>query len=91
MKKSNLIGLMEELALAVPKTHVLLLLLTALASDYPKLRSLRRGLLFLTAFAVDSRYPGSDASKRQAHAALRWAGKVRTMARDLLGIRERRR
>jgi len=81
---------MEELALAVPKTHDLDLLLTTLAPHYSTLRSLRRGLLFLKVFAVETRYPGSNASKRQAVAALRWADRVRTSARELLGIRERR-
>ena len=46
----------------------------------------RRGLLFLSDFAVDTRYPGSNASKRQAVAALRWAERVRTPARALLGM-----
>lgn len=82
-------ALMEELGLAVPKTHVLVLLLTALAPHYPSLRPLRRGLLFLTAFAVNARYPGSTATKRQAVAAVRWAERVRGEARRLLGIRER--
>ncbi len=84
-------GLLEELGLAVPKTHVLNRLLAALVPHYPTLRSLRRGLIFLTGFAVDTRYPGANASKRQAVAALRWAGRVRKQARALLGIRERRR
>lgn len=84
-------GLMEEAGLAVPKTHYLDELLIALTPHHPLLRSLRRGLLFLTNFAVDFRYPGSDASKRQAVAALRWAQRVRKEARSLLGIRERRR
>ena len=44
----------------------------------------------LTQFAVDTRYPGENASKRQAEAALRWAGRVRTKARAILGIRPRR-
>jgi hypothetical protein len=35
------------------------------------------------------RYPGGNASKRQATAALRWAERVRTAARALLGIRPR--
>src|SRR5438094_667938 len=70
-------GMMEELGFPVPKTHDLDLLLTALAPHHPTLRSLRRGLLFLSDFAVDIRYPGSSASKRQAVAALRWAGRVR--------------
>jgi hypothetical protein len=42
---------------------------------------------FLTRFAVDTRYPGDKAGKREAHAALRWAGKVRDAVRPLLGIR----
>jgi hypothetical protein len=61
-------------------------LLPLLAPHYPSLLSLRAGLDFLTRFAVDTRYPGDQASKRQAQAALRWAGKVRTTVRDLLGI-----
>jgi HEPN domain-containing protein len=83
-------GLMEELGLAVPKTHDLDVLLPALVPHHPTLRALRRGLLFLSDFAVDFRYPGSNASKRQAVAALRWSDRVRTAARELLGIHERR-
>src|SRR3954467_5515756 len=62
-------GLMEELGLSVPKTHFLDHPFSALASHHPTLRSLRRGLLFLSVFAVETRYPGSNASKRQAVAA----------------------
>jgi hypothetical protein len=61
---------MNECGLAVPKTHDLDLLLTGLMTPHPGLRSVRRGLLFLSAFAVDFRYPGNNASKRQAVAAL---------------------
>jgi HEPN domain-containing protein len=81
-------GLMEELGLSVPKTHFLDQLLKALVPHHPTLRSLRRGLVFLSLFAVDPRYPGKNASRRQALAALRWADRVRTPARALLGIRE---
>src|SRR5947209_9325109 len=66
-------GMMEEIGLPVPKTHDLDVLLTALLSHHATLRTLRRGLLFLTDFAVDIRYPGNNASKRQALAALRLA------------------
>jgi HEPN domain-containing protein len=83
-------GLMEELGLPPPKTHRLVLLLAALAAHHPELRKLRRGLVFLTPFAVETRYPGDDATKRQATAALRWMTKVRAAARQILGIRERR-
>jgi HEPN domain-containing protein len=80
-------ALLQELGLKVPRTHVLLNLLTLLLPHHPSLRSIRRGMDFLTRFAVDTRYPGDKASKREAHAAFRWAGKVRDAVRPLLGIR----
>jgi HEPN domain-containing protein len=80
-------GLMEELGLPIPKTHTLVLLLAALGSHHPKLRSFRRGLIFLTPFAVATRYPGESATKRQVVAAQCWATKVRAKAREFLGIR----
>ena len=83
-------GLIEELGLPVPKTHMLVLLLAALVAPHPELKSFRRGLVFLTPFAVATRYPGDDATKRQAVAALLWAAKVRKAARELLGMRELR-
>jgi HEPN domain-containing protein len=81
----------EELGQPALKTHDLDYLLSLLGPHYPTLRFLRRGLLFLTDFAVDTRYPGNYASKRQAHAALRWAGKIREACRMILGIRPPRR
>jgi HEPN domain-containing protein len=83
-------ALLEELGLTIPRTHVLQDLLTLLKPYHPSLRSLRRGMDFLTQFAVGTRYPGDDATKRQARAALRWAGKVRDAARSLLSIRPSR-
>ncbi len=76
--------------MSVPKTHDLGRLLTALLPHFPTLRPLRRGLKFLTNFAVPIRYPGVRARKRQAETALRWADRVRTEVRALLGIRPRR-
>jgi HEPN domain-containing protein len=73
--------------IAVAKTHELKNLLTALGPHHPALTPLKRGLEFLTRFAVETRYPGEDATKREADAALRWAERVRTAARTLLGIR----
>jgi HEPN domain-containing protein len=80
-------ALLEELGIAVAKTHDLDKVLTALKAHHPTLTALRRGLRFLTEFAVDTRYPGNSASKRQAETALRWAGRVRTSARAVLGLR----
>jgi HEPN domain-containing protein len=84
-------ALMEEAGLTIPKTHELGLLLNALAFQHLTLRPFRRGLNFLSQFAVDTRYPGRNARKRQAEAAFGWASRVRTAARRLLGIRRPRR
>ncbi len=81
---------MEEIGLPVPRTHNLVALLTLLKPSHPSLRSLRRGLDYLTRFAVDTRYPGETATKRQAASARRSAAKARTAARTLLGIRSGR-
>lgn len=83
-------ALMEEQGLTIPRTHNLVALLPLLTPHHGSLRSLRRGLDFLTRFAVDTRYPGETASKRQATASLRWTGRVRDACRSLLGIRPRR-
>ena len=77
---------LEELGLAVPRTHLLKDVLGLLVSHHPSLAGFRRGLTFLTRFSVDIRYPGDRASKRQAASALRWAGEVRRACRALLGI-----
>jgi len=83
-------ALLNDCGLAIPRIHNLDDLLSLLLLHYPKLRSLRRGLIFLTDFAVDFRYPGDNASKRQATAALRWAEQIRSACRALLGIRPQR-
>jgi hypothetical protein len=82
--------LLEELGLVVPRTHNLDDVFNLLRPHHPGLRSLRRGFIYLTNFAVDIRYPGRRASKRQATAALRWVDKVRPAARGLLGLPVRR-
>jgi hypothetical protein len=46
-------------------------------------------MIFLRQFGVDTRYPGDWATKRDAAASFRWADRVRTAARTLLGIRTR--
>jgi HEPN domain-containing protein len=75
----------------VAKTHDLGQLLTALRPRHSPLRSLKRGADFLTRFALETRYPGDRASQRKAEAALRWADRVRTAARTILGKRPPRR
>ena len=79
--------LLEELGQLIPKIHNLDDLRGLLAPHHPSLRSLRRGLIFLTHFAVQIRYPGDHATKRQAAACSRWAAKIRSTWRGLLGLR----
>jgi HEPN domain-containing protein len=79
-------ALLREMNRPIPKTHDLDDLLLFLVGDHPNLRSVRRGLTFLSDFSVDTRYPGESATKRQAVSALRWAGRVREACRALLGI-----
>ncbi len=79
-------ALLEELAFPIPKTHNLIGIYALLTPNHPKLRTVRRGL-YLSDFAVDFRYPGSWATKRQATAALRWADRIRTECRSILGIK----
>jgi HEPN domain-containing protein len=80
-------ALLQQLGAAVPRTHDLADLLDLLLPHDPTLRPLRRGLLFLTQFAVDYRYPGENATKRQADTALRWAERIRLELRVRLGLK----
>lgn len=64
-------ALLQELGAIVPRTHNLVDLLGLVAPHYPQFRRFRRPLNSLTRFAVDTRYPGESATKRQAASALR--------------------
>ena len=79
-------AIIEEIGLPIPRTHDLDRLALLLLPHYPEFRSVRRGLVFLTTFAVATRYPGEDANKRQAKAALRWSEQIREMSRTILKI-----
>src|SRR5882724_11558780 len=77
-------ALLAERGQPAPRTHILEDLVVLLLPHYPSLRALRKGARFLTRFAVATRYPGKNATKREVTSALRWAAKVRTAARTLL-------
>ena len=76
-------ALLEEHGQSVPKLHDLERLAQLLQPYCSALSSLRRGLLLLTDFAVDTRYPGNWTTKRQAISALRWASRVRETCPDV--------
>src|SRR5262249_26333235 len=79
-------ALLQEGGAAVPRTHDLEELLDLLLPHDPTLAPLRRGLISLTQYAVDYRYPGPRATRRQMEAALRQAGRVRREIRVRLGL-----
>lgn len=80
-------GLIVELGLNVPKTHDLDQLLNLLLSSDATLKSLARSIKDMTDFAVDYRYPGMRATKRQANSALSKVERVRAKIRRRLGLR----
>jgi HEPN domain-containing protein len=67
-------ALLQEMGIAVPRTHMLRDLMDMIVPHHGEVSSLRRGAKFLTRFAVETRYPGESASKRDTVDALRWAG-----------------
>jgi HEPN domain-containing protein len=77
---------LQELGLAVPRTHNLSDLLNLLVPYDASLKSLRRGIQSLTRYAVQYRYPGLRATTRQLTAALRTAARVRDAVRARLGL-----
>jgi predicted nucleotidyltransferase/HEPN domain-containing protein len=83
-------ALVQMIGSPVPRTDGPLALLPLLLPSFPDLGSLRRGLAFLGRFTVGLSYPGHTVRKRESAAALRWAGRVRTVSRALLRLTPRR-
>jgi HEPN domain-containing protein len=79
-------ALLQENGAAVPKIHDLEDLLDLLLPYDATLAPLRRGLTSLSRFAVDYRYPGRRASKRQMTAGVRHAEGIRREVRTRLGL-----
>jgi len=86
MRREVFEGSVGEAGLAIPRTHDCEALLALLPEQFSTLRRFKRGLVFITEFAVATRYPGENATLRRAAAALRWAVKVRSACRDLLHL-----
>jgi len=80
-------AMLVELGLPVPKTHDLGRLRALLVPHYPAMKRYRRGMLFLTTFAVETRYPGESATKRDAAATMRWTESIRLEVRTRLGLK----
>ncbi len=68
------------------KTHDLPTLLDLLLPVEPLWEGLRQQLAALTDFAVDFRYPGESAEKKEAREAVAICKKIRELARQSLGL-----
>ena len=78
---------LEDAGVRSPKTHDLLRLLALLLPLEPLWSALSPAAKFLTDFAVDFRYPGSEATKTDAKAALLHTKTIRREARLALGLK----
>src|SRR5437870_2008455 len=75
-------ALLQENGLVVPRTHDLADVLDLLLPGDATLGRLRRKVGSLTRYAVDYRYPGAMAGKRQMEAALRHVDPIRLECRS---------
>ena len=82
-------GLLQERGTVFPKTHDLERLVDLLLPTDPPLRPLRPIGHRLTRYAVDFRYPGEWATRRQARSGLAAAERIRAEVRRRLGLRPR--
>ena len=79
-------ALLQESAIAFPKTHVLVDLLGLALNVDPSLRGLQEALLILEDYAVKFRYPGLSTTTDQASTAVDAVRTVRRALRLRLGI-----
>ncbi len=79
-------ALLQESGLVVPRTHELADIVDLLLPGDATLARLRRKADSLTQYAVDYRYPGETASKRQMEAALRHVDQIRLECRGKLNL-----
>lgn len=75
-----------EAGIGFPKTHDLEKLLDLALPIEPLWASLRPGMVLLTDYAVEVRYPGSAVTPKEARTAFRAATSIRSVIRDRLGL-----
>lgn len=65
-------GMLQEYEISFSKTHDLSVLLDLLLPEFPELSVLEDDLEWLSAFAVEFRYPGEEAVEEDAKQALKF-------------------
>ena len=83
--EKNLKAMLQESRIPFGRTHNLESLLTPLLGQYPKWSAMRPGLRELTAYAVETRYPGESSDKEMARQALVQCRRARVLLR--VGLR----
>ena len=78
---------LEEAGCSVPKTHDLLHLLNLVTPVEPLWSAYQSAFSLLVSYAVQTRYPGSSATKADARHAMRLCRQFRKEARQTLGLR----
>jgi len=79
-------AILQERAIAFPKTHLLIELLKLVTGISPFLSNLQPWLIILEDYAVRFRYPGISATKAQSAAAVAAVKIVRRELRKTLGV-----
>ena len=76
-----------DTGISFPRTHDLSALLALLLPRHPLWQSFEAACQTLTQYAVNVRYPGDDATKRDAREALQFATAIRREIRLVLGLK----
>jgi len=80
-------ALLQEFGHTIVRTHNLETLATPLSAAFPALHELAPRFRALTAYAVESRYPGKSSDRALARDAVAHCGVIRTAMRKALRIR----
>lgn len=80
-------AVLQEFAIAIPRTHDLQRLLALALPIAPEFSILDRRMATLSQFAVEYRYPGMMATGRQSKASLKHINVVRLAVRTKLGLK----
>ena len=78
---------LEEAGRTIPKTHDLLHLLNLVTPLEPLWQSYHAAFSLLVSYAVQTRYPGTSATKSDARHAMKLGRQFRAEARHALGLR----
>lgn len=78
---------LEEAGQTIPKTHDLLHLLNLVTPLEPLWQSYHAAFSLLVSYAVQTRYPGTSATKADARHAMKLGRQFRAEARHALGLR----